>query len=70
MRDKSHMEQVVRWAEYVRSSPREEWKKKLNEVIDAQIMMARRFRKDLEKTPEGRDILKGLREERKNTVSR
>ena len=34
MRDKSHMEQVERWAEYVRIVPREEWKAKLKEFID------------------------------------
>jgi hypothetical protein len=66
VRDKSHMEQVERWAEFVRSNPKEVWKAKLSEFIDAQIMIARRFYRNLGKTKEGRVILKRLREERKN----
>ncbi|MBS3088271.1 hypothetical protein J4402_00670 [Candidatus Pacearchaeota archaeon] len=64
MRDKSHMEQVERWAEYVRIVPREEWKAKLKEFIDAQIIIGLRFRERLSGTEEGREILKRLREER------
>lgn len=64
VRDKSHMEQVERWAEYVRNVPREEWKAKLKEFVDAQIIIGLRFRERLSRTEEGREILKRLREER------
>lgn len=64
MRDKTHMEQVVRWAEYVRNASREEWKGKLRLFLDAQIIMARRFYKNLEKTESGREILERLKKER------
>ena len=64
MRDKTHMQQTEKWAEYVKSVPREEWKRKLNPFIDAQIIIARRFYKNLEKTEEGREILARIREEK------
>lgn len=62
MRDKSHEEQIIRWAEFVRDNP-EKWKAKQKEFIDAQILMARRFYKKLAETEEGRKKileLKGL----------
>lgn len=42
MRDDSHMEQVERWAEYVKAHPKE-WKKELKPFIDSQIIIANRF---------------------------
>lgn len=65
MRDKSHMEQVIRWANYIKDAPREEWKKKMNAIIDAQILTARRFYKNLERTEEGKKILERLRAEKR-----
>jgi hypothetical protein len=59
MRDKSHIEQVERWAEYCRNNP--DWKKKLKPFLDAQIIMANRFYKKLAETPEGREKIKELR---------
>lgn len=64
MRDKSHMEEVERWAEFVKTHPRSEWKRKLNIFIDAQYDMAKRFYKNLEKTEKGRKILKRLKNAR------
>ena len=64
MRDKSHMEEVERWALFVKTHPRSEWKTKLNIFIDAQYDMAKRFYKNLEKTEKGREILERLRKER------
>ena len=52
MRDKTHMEQVERWAEYVRTH--DDWKEKLKPFLDAQIIMARRFYNKLAETEEGR----------------
>ena len=53
MRDKSHDEQIERWANYVREHPTE-WKKHLKPFLDAQIIMARRFYNKLAETEEGR----------------
>lgn len=59
-----HMEQVERWAEFVRMAPRTEWKKYMKVLIDAQYEKADEFYKRLEKTKEGQEILKRLKEER------
>jgi hypothetical protein len=55
MRDESHIEQVDRWAEYVKSNPRE-WKNQLRPFIDSQLLIANRF---YSKLPE--DKVKELR---------
>jgi hypothetical protein len=59
MRDKTHTEQVERWAEYVKNNP--DWKKKLKPFLDAQIIMARRFYKNLSQLPGGKEKIKLLR---------
>ena len=59
MRDKTHTEQVERWANYVKNNP--DWKKKLKPFLDAQIIMSRRIYKKLAGTEEGREKLKLLR---------
>ncbi len=59
-RDKSHMEQVERWAEFVRTNP-DKWKKKHKEFIDSQIIMSKRFYKNLAKTKKGREKIKELK---------
>lgn len=64
IRDKSHMEAVERWAEFVRNNPREEWKKAVNILINATYEKADEFYKRLEKTEKGREILKRLKQER------
>ena len=64
MRDKSHMEFVERWAEFVRNSPREEWKKSVNLFIDSVYQKSDDFYKRMEKTEKGREILARLKEER------
>src|SRR3989344_6035864 len=45
---------------------REKWKPRLNEIINAQYEIARRFYNNLEKTEKGRIILKRLMAERLN----
>jgi len=57
MRDKTHNEQIERWAEYVRETPRAVWKPKFNEFIDAQFDMADKFRAKLKMSARGRAIL-------------
>lgn len=65
MRDKTHNEQIERWAEYVRENP-EKWKDKVKPLIDSQIIMARRFYKKLLETEGGKEKLALLREMKKN----
>lgn len=65
MRDKTHMEFIERWANFIKDKPQEEWRPKFNEFIDAQFDMAKRFRENLEKTEEGRETLKRIIEWRK-----
>jgi len=66
MRNKTHSEFIERWANFIKDKPHEEWRPKFNEFIDAQFDMAKRFRENLEKTEEGREILKREIEWRKN----
>lgn len=59
-RDKTHSEQIERWAVYVRENPNK-WKSKIKPFFDSQIIMARRFYKKLAETPEGKEKIKKLR---------
>jgi hypothetical protein len=63
MRDKSHNEQIERWAEFVRENPGK-WKIKLKDFLDSQIIMARRFYKKLLESDEGKDIIQRLKQEK------
>ena len=54
MRDKRHMEQIVRWAKFVRENNISVWKPQVNALIDSQIIMANRFYSNLVKTKEGK----------------
>ncbi len=60
MRDKSHKEQIERWAKYVKENP-DKWKSKLKPFLDAQIIISRRFFKKLSETSEGRIKLKRIK---------
>ena len=60
MRDKTHDEQVERWARYVKDNP-DKWKSQLKPFIDGQIIMARRFYYKLAETSEGMKKIKLLR---------
>lgn len=64
IRDKTHMEQVEKWAEFVRNNPRKKWKKVINVFIDSVYQKSKDFYIRLEKTEEGREILRRLKEER------
>lgn len=59
MRDKTHLEQITRWAEHVKNS--NNWKLELNSFINAQIEIARRAYKEFSKTEEGRAKIQKLR---------
>ena len=59
-RNKTHEEQVVRWANYVKNNP-DKWKLELKPFLDSQIIIARRFYKKLAETAEGREKIIQLR---------
>ncbi len=65
MRDTTHAEQIERWAEYVRDNPHT-WKAKLKPFLDSQILMARRFYKNLAKTEKGKEKILELMNRPKN----
>lgn len=64
MRDKTHMEEVERWANFVKTHPRSVWKKQVMPFIDAQIIIANRFYERLAKTKGGIKKGRKLREMR------
>ena len=64
MRDKSHDEALVRWAEFVKGSPREKWKLPVNVLVNSTYQKSHEFYVRLQKTEKGREILRRLKEER------
>ncbi|MCK5023159.1 MAG: hypothetical protein KAS04_03230 [Candidatus Aenigmarchaeota archaeon] len=60
-RDKSHADQVERWARFVRDNPRRVWKAEQKKLIDSQIIIANRFYSKLEKTSNGEEKINRLR---------
>lgn len=60
MVDKSHNEQVRRWAEFCRDNPLE-FRRHLKPFLDSQIIIARRFYERLLKTKNGKEIVMKLR---------
>ena len=60
MRDKTHQEQIERWAIYVRENP-QEWKKKLKPFINSQFQMSREFYERLLLTKGGKEKLERIR---------
>mgnify|MGYP001612700703 FL=1 len=57
---KEHLEQIERWANYVKAH--KDWKTEHTKFIDAQFQIANRFYKKLTETSEGREKIKRLRE--------
>jgi hypothetical protein len=60
MRDKTHNQQIERWAIKVKSDPN--WKKDLKPFLDAQIINARESYKKILLLPNGKDKLKRIRD--------
>ena len=54
MRDKTHKEQIERWAENVKNNDISIWKPQVTNLIDSQIIMANRFYSNLIKTKKGK----------------
>ena len=50
MRDKTHSEQIVRWARFIKTNDISVWKKAVKDLTDSQIIMANRFYSNLIKT--------------------
>jgi len=61
MRDRTHSEQVIRWAEFVKTHPRSIWIREVGPLIDAQIIMANTFYERLSKTEGGVEKIRKLR---------
>jgi len=61
MRDKTHTQQIERWARFVRDNPRKAWKGEQGPLIDSQISMANRFYSRLEKVLGGKEKIRRLR---------
>ena len=60
MRDKTHLEQVERWAKFVKENP-DSWKKEHTQFINAQIEKSWKFYERLEKMLGGREKIRKLR---------
>lgn len=60
-RDRTHAEQVERWANFVKTHPRSVWIKQVGPLVDSQIMMANRFYDRLSKTEGGLEKIRKLR---------
>ena len=61
MRDKTHEEFIVRWANFVKTHPNG-WKKQHTEFINAQIEKANSFYERLAKAPGGMEKIRKLRD--------
>jgi len=59
MKDKSHQDQIERWAIEVRQNPN--WKKELKPFLDAQIINAIKKYKRILLLPNGADKLRRIR---------
>jgi len=61
MKDKTHAEHVDKWAEFVRTHPRSEWKPQVSALVDAQLEMANAFYERLARTKNGKRKVEELR---------
>jgi len=60
MKDRTHDEQVERWANFVKAYPKE-WKREHTQFINSQIEMANSFYERLSKMPGGMEKIRQLR---------
>ena len=58
MRNKTHQDQIERWANHVKSNP--DWKKELKPFLDAQIINARKKYKKILELPNGKEKIKKI----------
>jgi len=59
MRNKTHDDQITRWALFVKNNPHK-WKKIHTEFIDAQFEKSERFYKAFSKTKKGKEKIINL----------
>jgi hypothetical protein len=59
-RDKSHEEQIIRWANFIKNNPNS-WQKQHTCFINSQINNANQKYEKLKKMPNGLKIIKELR---------
>ena len=59
MRDKTHKDQIERWAKEVKQNPN--WKSELKPFLDAQIINAQNKYKKILSLPNGEDKLRRIR---------
>ena len=59
MRDKTHSEQIERWARHVRGNA--DWKKQLKPFLDGQIIIARRAYKKILELPNGKEKVRKIK---------
>ncbi|RLE47501.1 hypothetical protein DRJ25_02275 [Candidatus Woesearchaeota archaeon] len=62
MRDESHDDFIVRWANFVKNDKTKSWKRFHTEFIDAQFRKSEEFFKRLEQEPGGKEKIRRLRE--------
>ncbi len=61
MKDRTHIEHIEQWAEFVKTHPRSVWWNEVGPLIDAQIIMANAFYERLAKTEGGIEKIRKLR---------
>jgi len=59
MRDKTHNEQIERWARYVKENPN--WKKEQKLFLDSQLINSKNKFKKILSLPDGENKLKRIR---------
>ncbi len=62
MRDRTHIEHIDRWAEFVRTHPRSVWIKEVGPLIDSQIIMANSFYERLSRVEGGIEKIRRLKD--------
>jgi hypothetical protein len=67
MRDKTHLDQIVRWGNFVRENP-QAWKSEHTEFINAQFKKSEAFFNRLSKTEGGRSKILKLINLKRNLV--
>ncbi|MFH1294391.1 MAG: hypothetical protein ABIH90_00430 [Candidatus Aenigmatarchaeota archaeon] len=61
MKDKTHSEHVIKWAEFVKTHPINEWKPQVTALVDSQLKMADAFYARLAETHDGRVKIEKLK---------
>jgi len=59
-RDKSHLEFIDKWVEFVKTHPYEEWKKQHSDFLDSQIIHSMEFYQRLLKEPDGAKKIRNI----------